>query len=96
MDPAGASKLQSRLEQQAHWRQADAVRDGRQPATDPDSEQLERIDEGLRVYGPQISHGVRARRCKQLVDGVWVSGTIAEPGESEHPDAAPAKVASYA
>ncbi len=78
MDPAGAENLRLRLEQQAHWRQAEAVRDGRQPGIDPDSDDLERLEDGVRYYRRQINHGVQVRRCKQLIDGVWVSGSVTE------------------
>ena len=40
MDAAGAGELRKRLEQQEHWRQADAVRDGRQLPSDPDVQEL--------------------------------------------------------
>ena len=51
MDAAGAGELQRRIEEHQHWRQAEAVRDGRQPAADPDAQELEEIGDGLRLYG---------------------------------------------
>ena len=82
MDPAGAENLRVRLEQQAHWKTADSVRDGRQPSVDPDSGDLERIEDGIRLYTEQIIHGARVRHCKRLIEGVWVSGTITESDDS--------------
>ena len=83
MDPAGAENLRVRLAQQAHWQEAEAVRDGRQPSIDPDSSELVRVESGMRIYAEQVIHGARVRHCKRLIDGVWVSGTIAEPSEVE-------------
>ena len=40
MDIAGAKELSRRLAQQEHWRQARAVRIGRQPSFDPDGHAL--------------------------------------------------------
>ena len=74
MDAAGAQELQRRLDAQAHWRQADAVRDGRQPEADPDAPELEEIRGGVRVY--RRSQGLRT--VKRLVDGYWERAEIAE------------------
>jgi hypothetical protein len=79
MDAVGAAELRKRLEEQAHWRQAEAVRDGRQSAADPDSLELEEVGEGVRFYGRAeertLVEGRRAlvtqRACKRLVDGWW-------------------------
>ena len=79
VDPAGAEKLRWRLEQQAHWRQAEAVCDGRQPAVDPDSDDLERYEDGVRIYGALMVHGQLVQPCKELRDGVWVSGVLRGP-----------------
>jgi len=76
VDPAGAQSLHLRIEEQEHWRQARAVRDGQQPATDPDSDELDRIADGIRFYSPRSVHGELVRQCKRLSEGVWVSGTI--------------------
>jgi hypothetical protein len=59
--------LQRRIEQQQHWRQADAVRDGREPASDPDAADLVEWGGELRRY--EASGG--RMFVKRLVDGVW-------------------------
>jgi hypothetical protein len=67
-----------RIEQQGHWRQAESVLDGRQPARDPDRESLVSVGDRIRVYAQLVSrNGGRLRLCKRLVNGVW------EPGMSE-------------
>ena len=85
--------LRRRIEQQAHWRQAEAVRDGRQPPVDPDSDGLQLVGEGIRLYTPRVNHGGLVYVCKRLVDGVWELGMLTEPwdGTSE-----PATVAGMA
>lgn len=50
MDATGAGKLREWLEQQEHWRQAEAVQQGRQASTDPDAWELEEVGERLRLY----------------------------------------------
>ena len=76
MDAAGAAKLRWRIEQQQHWRQAPAVKDGRQPSVDPDMEELVSVGEGLRIYSERrTSEGVLVL-CKRLVEGVWENGTL--------------------
>ena len=71
MDTLGAMSLRKRLEQQAHWERADAVRDGRQLPIDPDGDDLEELGDGYRLYW--VSHaGTEPRRvCKRLVEGRW-------------------------
>ena len=78
MDAAGAENLRWRIEQQQHWRQAEAVLEGRQPPTDPDLEQLETLDDGIRLYTSRLSHGEIVRVCKRLVDGVWEHATFVD------------------
>jgi hypothetical protein len=80
MDAVGAQELRKRLDEQENWRAADAVRDGRQPATDPEATDLEEIGDGVRLYstrerrqerleeGPAL---VTRRLVKRLVDGCW-------------------------
>ena len=67
MDVSGARALRRRIAQQAHWRQAPAVRDGRQPGMDPDLDALRELDREERVYRDDSSSFV-----KRLVDGAWV------------------------
>jgi hypothetical protein len=76
MDAAGAAGLHWRIQQQQHWRQAQAVLDGRQPTTDPDSEDLETVGDGIRIYSARFTAEGRLRICKRLVDGVWEHGTL--------------------
>ncbi len=80
MDANGAQTLHAWFEQQEHWRQAEAVRRGNQPPTDPDAWELEEFSEGLRLYNVreeqrQVVDGRRAiviqRLTKRLVDGMW-------------------------
>ena len=78
MDVAGAERLRWRIEQHAHWREASAVLDGRQPATDPDIAQLEMVHDGIRLYSARITQNGVMRTCKRLVDGVWEYGTVDE------------------
>jgi hypothetical protein len=76
VDAAGAAGLRWRIEQQQHWRQAEAVLDGRQPAIDPDSEDLACVGDGIRIYSERFTADGRLRICKRLVDGVWEHGTL--------------------
>jgi len=76
VDAAGARRLQWRIEQQQHWRQAQAVLDGRQPSIDPDLNDLEQLGDGLRIYSTRATREGVVRLCKRLVDGVWEHGTI--------------------
>ena len=71
---AGAGELERRIAEHAHWRQAEAVRDGRQSATDPDAERLIELGTGMRLYGPE-EPGIHTNGAggfqKRLVDGWW-------------------------
>ena len=85
MDAAGAGRLQKRIEEHQHWRQAEAVRDGRQPPADPDAQELEEIREGIRVYGREqrapVDGGaamVSFRVVKRLANGRWERDEIME------------------
>lgn len=76
MDANGARELAKRLEAHEHWRQADAVRNGDQPAADPDAHALEEVGDGVRRYRRESDseHAL----CKRLVAGRWEVST--EPG----------------
>jgi len=86
MDAAGAEELRKRIEEQRHWEQAEAVRDGRQSATDPDSCELEELVDGVRYYGREeqvtVVDGrpslVTYRLTKALVDGWWQRSNVRE------------------
>ncbi|TML22814.1 MAG: hypothetical protein E6G32_07325 [Actinobacteria bacterium] len=86
MDAAGAEELRKRIEEQRHWEQAEAVRDGRQSATDPDSFELEELVDGVRYYGRDeqvtVVDGRRSlvtyRLTKALVDGWWQRSNVRE------------------
>ena len=86
MDAAGAEELRKRIEEQRHWEQAEAVRDGRQSATDPDSFELEELVDGVRYYGRDeqvtVVDGRRSlvtyRLTKALVDGWWQRSNVLE------------------
>jgi hypothetical protein len=89
LDTNGARHLQKRLEAHEHWRQADAVVDGRQPANDPDVHELEGIGDGVRLYGCEARQAtvharpalVTFRMTKALVDGAWERSVIEESVE---------------
>jgi hypothetical protein len=80
MGPDGAQILQARIEQREHWRRAGAVRRGEQPATDPDTAELDELGDEVRLYRIREEHrqdvdGVPAlviqRLTKRLVDDRW-------------------------
>jgi uncharacterized caspase-like protein len=80
MDANGAQTLRARLEQQEHWRQAEAVAHGEQPATDPDAWELDELGDGVRLYDIREEHRqvidgqpvlVIQRMTKRLVNGRW-------------------------
>ena len=80
MDATGARRLHARLEDQAHWRRAEAVVRGEQPRVDPDAHDLEETGDGIRLYATREEHrrvvdGVPSlvieRMTKRLVDGFW-------------------------
>jgi hypothetical protein len=87
MDSAGARELQKRLEGQAHWLQAEAVRNGWQPRTDPDAPELEEVGDGVRIYRVEQTsangrgHSAPQRMCKRLIEGRWE--TFFEPETAE-------------
>jgi hypothetical protein len=83
VDAAGAECLRKRIEQHQHWRQAQAVIDGRQPSIDPDLDQLETVDDGIRLYAERETRVGKVRPCKRLVDGFWQYGTIEQRHESD-------------
>ncbi len=43
---------------------------------DPDSEDLDCVGEGIRIYSARFTAEGRLRICKRLVDGVWEHGTL--------------------
>jgi len=69
MDAEGALVLRDRIERHQHWLQADAVRDGRQPARDPDSADLVQCAGALRRYESSLGWPYE----KRLVNGLWVA-----------------------
>lgn len=79
MDAAGARELTKRLAEQEQWREAPAVRDGRQPPTDRDAQQLEEVADAVRYYGRETSQTlvdgqpalVTSRMIKRLVGDFW-------------------------
>ena len=75
MDTNGARHLAVRIAQQEHWERAPAVREGRQPATDPDREQLEALGDDCRIYATHVTDGGNGttveRFLKTLVDDSW-------------------------
>jgi hypothetical protein len=75
MDVLGAQFLQRTIEQQQHWRQADAVVDGRQPVRDPDQAQL--IDFAGPVRRYRASDGGWFE--KRLDDGFWLWAAAGPP-----------------
>jgi hypothetical protein len=85
VDAAGAASLRWRIEQQQHWRQAEAVLNGRQPTVDPDMDDLVSLGDGIRVYSERFTSDGRMRLCKRLVNGIWEHGTIAESFDPKVP-----------
>ncbi len=86
MDISGAQVLSERLAQQEHWREARAVRIGRQPSFDPDGYALESFHDGVRLYRPEqrLEHRngrselVTQRIRKVLVDDAWEAELVVE------------------
>jgi hypothetical protein len=88
MDANGARELSKRLEAQEHWRQAAAVQQGEQPATDPDGPDLIEMADGIRRYrresGGNPAYGTKTpadRLCKRLVNGRWETSYEADGPE---------------
>lgn len=88
VDAAGAETLRQRLEQQLNWRSAEAVRDGRQPSIDPDIDDLEEMQDDVRLYAARRGSGGARRMCKRLIDGLWQVDVIdlraEQPEFSDH------------
>jgi hypothetical protein len=74
VDAAGAAALRRRLEEQQHWSQAQAVRDGRQPLVDPDRDELEQLGDGFRLYRFRGAGGRLVR--KSLAGEFWHAEAI--------------------
>ena len=80
--------LRKRIEEQEHWAQAPAVRDGHQARFDPDRDELRELGSGVRLYGyeqrHEVAEGRRAlvtwRVCKRLHRGYWERELIRENG----------------
>jgi hypothetical protein len=68
VDANGAAYLHRAIEQQQHWRQAVAVRDGRQPGRDPDVVHLVDCGDRIRTYRT----GDGEEFVKRLEDDAWV------------------------
>lgn len=68
MDALGAQHLCRSIEQQRHWRQAAAVRDGRQPVRDPDVAELVDFAGRRRSYRSRDGFVFE----KRLLDGCWI------------------------
>lgn len=95
MDVNGAQELRRRIEEQQHWAAAASVREGRQPAADPDASRLEEVADGVRLYGREVSQErvegrsavVTRRLTKRLVDGLWETDYVLERVEYGSPPA---------
>ena len=68
MDATGARHLLRSIEQQRHWRRAEAVRDGRQPHRDPDVSNLVEFDDRCRRYRSRDGREFE----KRLLEGCWI------------------------
>jgi hypothetical protein len=68
VDAVGAQHLRRAIEQQHHWRQAPAVREGRQPVRDPDVSHLVDFTGALRRYRSRDGRVFE----KRLLDGAWI------------------------
>lgn len=82
MDALGAAALRRRLEEQQHWRQAQAVRDGRQPLVDPDRDELEQLGDGYRLYR---FHGAGGRIVRKSLAGEFWQVEALGPADSRGP-----------
>ena len=67
MDAEGAQHLRRAIEQQAHWRRAAAVQEGRQAARDPDVSELVEFEHACRRYRSRDGRVFE----KRLLDGCW-------------------------
>jgi hypothetical protein len=67
MDANEARRLRRTTDQQEHWAEAEAVRDGHQAARDPDASSLVELGDARRRY--RASDGYVY--TKQLVNGRW-------------------------
>jgi hypothetical protein len=84
---AGAEQLEWRITCQKHWRQALAVRDGRQSACDPDGQWVRELGDGIRFYEPRAVERhhdgffsiVYEQVQKRLVDGWWHAAPVELP-----------------
>jgi len=68
VDAVGAQHLSRAIEQHRHWRQAVAVREGRQPLRDPDVASLVEFVGPVRRYRSREGHVFE----KRLLDGAWI------------------------
>ena len=68
MDAAGARHLRRAIDQHEHWRRAPAVRDGEQPARDPDALDLVDFEGEVRRYRSRDG----ALFEKRLREGHWI------------------------
>ena len=73
MDIVGARHLREAIEQQEHWSRAEAVRDGRQSARDPNAAQLIELDGAIRRYRDTDGRMFEKRLC----DGLWLETAVA-------------------
>jgi hypothetical protein len=79
VERVGEEAVGFRVEQQAQWEQALAVRSGNQPPIDPDGVDLEEMDEGVRFYRSHDVPGtmdgrpatITQRLVKRLLQGYW-------------------------
>jgi hypothetical protein len=67
MDAEGAQHLRRAIEQQEHWRRAEAVREGRQASRDPDISELIEFEHAYRRYRSRDGRFFE----KRLLDGCW-------------------------
>jgi len=89
----GAEAITFRVEQQAQWEQAEAVRDGTLPRIDPDGVDLAEIEEGIRIYRSHDVPGtmdgrpaiLSQRLIKRLANGNWENDVEVE--SYRYPDA---------
>jgi hypothetical protein len=86
VERVGAEAVTFRVEQQAQWEQAKAVREGRLPRIDPDGVDLQEIDDGVRIYRSREVPGtmdgrpaiLSQRLVKRLANGNWESDVEVE------------------
>jgi hypothetical protein len=68
LDVNGAAHLERAIAQHQHWRLSERVRNGNEPASDPDAADLVEFGGAMRYYEPPRGRPFR----KRLSNGGWL------------------------